>query len=483
MKVKIRIAAVLIIALSTIINAQNFNDALRLSDPGLISSPRAFGMGNAYTSISNDFSASLFNPAGFGLIKKTEFSGSFGYNSFNSTTTFFNNKTDFSNSLTNLNQIGFAFPLPTSQGSFVLGFGYNEFKNFNSAIKFDGYNPSNNSMIQDLTSYNDNIAYNLALSYGLYDNNNNYLKDTTVIAGGLNQSGNILQDGGLKSWSFSGAVEFQKDFFLGVTFGWISGNFNRDRQYYETDVNNNYPASILLDPAYPETADFQSFYFNDVIKWDLSAWDVTFGLLTKLNDNLNFGFTFKLPRSYTIKETYFVDANSQFGTGQSYTLDPPIDNKVEYKISTPYEITAGVSYNHDDFTISYDAKLIDYTQMKFDSGLDEGTISSNNRDIKDLFRTTINMNAGVEYNISSLGLSLRGGFMYRPSPFKGDPSEYDKKFVTGGLGISTSNNIQFNIAYGYGWWKDFGDNYGVNESKTYQDISHSNLMVGIKYYF
>lgn len=478
-----KIIALIVICTFTSVNAQNYNDALRLTEPGFVTSPRALGMGNAYIGISNDFSASQFNPAGFALIKQTEFSGSINYNSFNNDALFFNRNTKYSNSETDLNQAGFALPFPTSQGSFVIGFGFNQIKKFNSAVKFSGFNNGNNSMIQDLTSYNDDIAFELGLSYPLFDNQNNYIKDITLINGKLNQSGNIIQSGGLNSWTFSGAIEFQKDFFVGVNITRIDGDFRRDREYWEDDIYNNYPISLRLDPDYPETADFQSFYFNDIIRWDVGAWDLTLGLLTRLNDNFNLGFTIRLPRTFDINETYYVDANADFGTGKSYYLDSPIENKVEYSITSPMEIAAGGAFNKDNLTVSFDAKMIDYSQMKFKSGLDEGTISDNNRDIKDLFRTVINLNAGVEYIIPKLGLAVRGGFIFRPSPFKDDPSDYDKKFITLGLGIETNKNVIFDIGYAYGWWKDIGDNYDSGISRTHQDITHNNLIMGIKYYF
>ena len=473
----------LFICTAASIYAQNYNDALRLTEPGFVTSPRALGMGNAYIAAGNDFSASLFNPAGFGLVNRTEFSASVNYNSFKNNTAFLGKNTNYSNSVTDINQVGFALPLPTSQGSLVLGFGFNQYKKFDSAVKFSGFNSANNSMIQDLTSYNDDIAYELGLSYPLFDNQNQHIKDTTLIGGQLNQSGNIVQSGGLNSWTFSGAIEFQKNLFVGINLTRIDGDFRRDREYWEDDIYNNYPLSLRLDPDYPETADFQSFYLNDIIRWDVGAWDLTLGLLAKLNDNFNFGFTIRLPRTFDINETYYVDANADFGTGKSYYLDPPIENKVEYSIKSPMEIAVGGAFNKNNITVSFDAKMIDYSQMEFKSGLDEGAISDNNRDIKDLFRTVINMNAGVEYVIPNLGLALRGGFMFRPSPFVDDPSEYDKKFVTLGIGIETNKNVTFNLGYAYGWWKDIGDNYDSGISRTNQEITHNNLLMGIKYYF
>ena len=43
--------------------AQNYNDALLLSEPGLYTGARALSMGNSFTSLSDDISGLLFNPA------------------------------------------------------------------------------------------------------------------------------------------------------------------------------------------------------------------------------------------------------------------------------------------------------------------------------------------------------------------------------------------------------------------------------------
>lgn len=474
---------VVLFFISLNLSAQNYNDALRLSEPEIFTSARSLAMGNAYTAVSNDFSASLFNPAGFALIKNAEFSGGLQHNSFNNRTSFFNNSVDDDRTSARLNQFGFAFPFPTHRGSFVIGFGYNRIKDFNRTTTFNGYNNNNNSMIQDLAYYNDDIAYELGLSYPVYDAGNNYLGDETRINGKLNQSGNIYQEGGLNTWSFSGAMEIEENIFVGATLNILSGDFKRNREYTETDIYDNYGTDLLLDPEEPATADFESFYFNDIIDWDISGWNATLGLLAKVDDNVNVGFTIKLPKSYTIKEIYYVDAYSNFGTGTQFILDPPTEDRIEYDISTPYEITVGGSFKDENYLVSADINFIDYTQMEFTDGLELSTRVENNRNIDDFFRAVYNLHAGAEYIIPNTSIAVRGGFMLLQSPFEDDPSEYDKKIVTAGFGFGGGKGISFNFAYSYGWWKDFGDNYGSGESRTYQDITKSNLMFGIKYNF
>jgi long-subunit fatty acid transport protein len=73
--------------------------------------------------------------------------------------------------------------------------------------------------------------------------------------------------------------------------------------------------------------------------------------------------------------------------------------------------------------------------------------------------------------------------MYYPSAFKGDQSDFDKKYVTAGIGFATDKNLSINIAYAHGWWNDFGDNYGSNLSRTFQEVSVNNLMFTVSFKF
>ncbi|MDP1994171.1 MAG: hypothetical protein Q8K40_02890, partial [Ignavibacteria bacterium] len=113
----LKVLVLMIVMLSTFGKAQNITDALRVSESGLGVGARALGMGNAYNAISDDGSAMYFNPAGLGLMKRLEVSGGLDYLNFTNDATLFNNKTNYSSSATNFNQISFVFPFPTLRGS------------------------------------------------------------------------------------------------------------------------------------------------------------------------------------------------------------------------------------------------------------------------------------------------------------------------------------------------------------------------------
>ncbi len=464
---------------ANVLFAQNYNDVLRLSSPGFFPSARIMGMGGAAIGMGGDYSSVLVNPAGLGLVKKSELTGGLNYSVFDNTSTFFNSQTNFDVSSTSLNQIGFAFPFPTYRGSFVIGFGYNMIKDFNSTVKFNGFNSGNNSMIQELVSANDDLAYNLGLSYPTYDSQGNYLKDATKIKGNLNQHGNVTDEGKIDQWSLSAAIEIAKNVFVGASLNILGGNYKSRRNYYEEDVNNNYPSNLLLDPNDSSTAGFQTFYLNDVVDWSLSGWNAHLGILYKMKF-LNLGLGVKLPSKFTIKEKYFVYGESYFDKN-SFSIDPPYESDVEYDVNTPWEFSGGASFELAMLRFNADAVFIDYTQMEFADGLNSADMSANNNDIKELFRSVLNYSFGGEVKVPLMNVVLRAGYSYRPSPFKDDDPKYDKKYYTFGIGFNPNANISVDFAFVKGSWENFTDNYGSNVSRVYENVKDTKAVVSVTY--
>lgn len=464
----------LVFIFAGVLNAQNSNDALRLSEPGLLSSARALGMGNSLSAVGNDFSSISLNPAGFGLYNNSEIIMSGFINSYNNKTLFYGNSTQDSYDAINLSQFGLVYKVPTSRGSLVLALGYNRTKDFNRLVNFSGYNYERNSMIQDLTSKRSDIAYDAGVSYPITNN-----MDTTVIDGRLSQLGNTYDEGGIDNWSFAVATEIQKNMFIGGTFSIVSGSFDRKRNYTETDINNIYDL-VQTDPADVKTLGFQAFNYFESINWEISGWDLQLGFIYKLKEKTSVGFTIRFPRYINIKETYHLDAAGVF-TNYDYTADGG-NSKYEYQISTPYEFTFGGAYDAGQFLLSADVKYIDYTQMKFTSGLEAGVKEDINWGIKEDFRKVLNVNLGGEYYLADLGINLRAGFIFMRSPYKNDTPEYDKKIVSCGIGLPMEQ-MEINIGASYGWWKDFGYNYESATSPVSQTLKSTTLIVSMKYNF
>jgi hypothetical protein len=484
--IKILIAITL---LTSAIYPQTITDALRLGYSGIGSSARALGMGNSYISLSDDATAGFFNPAGFGLLKKMEFSGGLDYSNLsndailNSNGSQLGQSTNNSTSSTRLDRVSFAFPFPTLRGSLVFGLSYQNTKDLNGALSFNGIN-KNSSFIQFLTLNRNGLPYQLGLSSHIKDSQGKILRDTTILNGNLNQSGNILNSGGINNWTFSGAVELYKNLFVGLNLNFVSGTYESNSDYFEDDVNNVYHG-LLADTSDPNTLNFKTFNLNRLTHWDLSGWDAKFGLLYQFNRFSRFGLTIQFPKSYTIKESFTVNGYGLFQNYKYVLNSADFSDNVKYDIVTPFEIGAGFSFNVVGLILSAQGTLIDYSQLKFDNpdGIDAVTIADLNKSIKNDLTAVINYNVGAEYTIPTIGLRLRAGYFVQPSAYKSDPAKFDKKYLTAGIGFLADETIGLDLAFAHGWYSDLGDNYGYNQSRTTQNIKENHFILTGTYRF
>ena len=477
----------LITLLTTAIYPQTINDALRLGYTGIGSSARALGMGNSYIGLSDDATAGFFNPAGFGLLKKMEFSGGLGYSNFSNDATLNSNSSAIGQSSNNtassttLDRVSFAFPFPTVRGSLVFGLSYQNTKDFNGALSFNGLNP-NSSFIGFLAANNPKLTAQLHLS----SPTSNYASEFTLLNGPLNQSGNILNSGGINNWTLSGAIEIYKNLFVGLNVNIISGSFESNSDYYEDATANTFKG--VVDTTDPASVNFQTFYLNKLLKWDITGWDAKLGILYQLNRMSRFGLTIQFPKTFSIKESFTVNGYSKFAN-QRYDLNQQdfSYNDLQYDIVTPFEIGAGFSFNIIGLILSAQGTLIDYSQLKFDNPdgiiLTSADIADLNKRIKNDLTAAVNYNFGAEYTIPAVGLRVRAGFFVQPSAYKGDPASFDKKYITAGIGFLAEETIGIDLAFAHGWYSDIGDNYGSNLSRTTQNIKENHLILSGTYRF
>ncbi len=463
-----KVALLFLLFSSGIILGQNENDAVRLAVPGIISNARALGMGNSTQTRSGDFSAMVLNPAGLALSQHSKLSGGFYYRFLGNTSTFYGNSGYEKNSSMELSEFSYLYKEPTTRGSLVYGFGYKTDKDFTSALRFNGYNPNNNSMIQDLTNKNDDLPYNLGLSYPLVN------KDTTHINGGLSQSGVLFEEGSIGRYSFGAGIEVAKGAYFGGSVNFLSGNYSNDREYYEDDWDDYYTAPTDVNDE--NTRNFETFHINDAISWDLSAWELRFGFIIDWLDFVRIGGSAKLPTTYYIREKYYIEGFSKFDSDYYIDLNPT-ESEIEYKIKTPLEFSLGTSVDLSLVNINAQATFVDYSQLEFSGDLEASAIKTNNRIINANLKSVLNLNLGAEVKIPLTGISARAGIMYYPSPYKEDTKNFNKVFLNAGVGISVSNALQFDVAYSYGFWDTYSDNYGAGQSRVFQSVASHTILI------
>jgi long-subunit fatty acid transport protein len=198
----------------------------------------------------------------------------------------------------------------------------------------------------------------------------------------------------------------------------------------------------------------------------------------------NLGLAVRTPTYYKISEDFADIGSSWFDNSDHFEIRNP--GSTSYEVQTPFILSAGASVQvTDQLLLAGDAEFTDWTQMEFTGN--SADLMEENRMIRSLCRSTTNLRAGAEVTLFDMGLRLRGGFVYNPSPYKGDPTDFDQKYFTVGVGASIDENVSLNASLAYGIWKTFRDNYyllGLDApSRTSESISTSLINITLAYRF
>jgi long-subunit fatty acid transport protein len=461
--------------------AQFPEDALRLSTPGMGVGTRAFGMGNAYTGIANDFSAIYWNPAGLGQLDKSEFSFGLSYQTVKNTSSFYGIETPFSLSATTVNTAGLVIPVPTKRGSLVVAFGYNRDVNFTNPLSFTGFNPSSSFIQssapdgalypQDLTNV---WAYQLFLA-NLDTLNGRYI---SPIKNRLTQSATVTESGGINDWSGALALEVAHNLFAGVTLTYYAGTYNYNRSYVEEDKDKLYQ-------TFPY--DVSRFTYDDYITDHISGFGAKFGILYRGGDLLRLGFAIKTPTYYHVDETFGARASSYFDNGDIYPVGSPYTEEFvnTYDVYSPWVFSSGVSFNLWWLVISGDVEFTDWTGMEFANAPQE--ILDNNKTIRETMKATLDYRLGAEFDLFGTGLRVRAGLGMQHSPYKEDPApipgdffttDFNRRSASVGLGIPLGSTAMFDLGYRATWWKNYRLNYPPEASSRVDESLRDNQVIG-----
>jgi long-subunit fatty acid transport protein len=439
--------------LGSTLQAQLAEDALRYSQLGLGVGARELGMGDATVGGVNDYSALFWNPAGLALERDYEFSIGLSRSGYSNDASYFGTTTTADKNAINLNNIGIVYPVPTARGSLTFAFGFNRAANYSATASMNGYNPTSS------VTYSDAFPAFL----WLYDTTTN----APIVNHGVQQIVNVLESGGLNHWTVGGAMDIGPNISLGVSLNFSSGSYSYDRTFEENDSKNLYT-------VYPN--DFNQLTYESTYNDDISGFNALFGLMYRKPGVFSLGVSVRTATKYDISETYGDIAQSSFKNGDSFvypsSYPTPTSQSLTYHVTTPYVLSGGISVQPLDWLLlAGDAEYTDWTQMELSS--DNIDFSSENHVIKTEMQATTNLRAGVEISILKYGLKLRGGIIDNPSPYKGDPSSYDKLYYTTGFGLLLDERTTLNAGFAYGTWKQPRINYSYGATPVNVTSSES----------
>jgi long-subunit fatty acid transport protein len=450
--------------------AQFPEDALRFSTPGVGVGARAVGMGGAYTGVAADFSALYWNPAGLAQLTYGETTIGLAYHDDRSTGTLFHTDQNSTTSAFNLNSLGMVVPLEVRRGNAVLAFGFHRQASFAGSLGFEGFNPQS-SIVQSWApnggSVPSDISNNLAYQLYLANIDTSTNRWDSQIMNRVTQLGAITESGGLNNWSFGGAVDIAKNLSLGVTLTFVSGSYRYDRNYQEKDSKNLYQ-------AYP--FDFQSLNVDDFVESDLSGWNAKFGLMYRIPELLRIGFTYQTPTVLAIKEDFGTSAQSVFD--QNFDASYSSKSSNEYSVRKPEVLGGGVSVLVRGLLVSADIEHTDWSKLEFTDA--NSDLIAENASMRKLFRATTNVRFGGEFDLH--GFRIRGGYGLQPSPWKDDPSSFDHKTWSAGLGIPLDEGTMVDAAFAHSWWNTFIVNYDAT-SRVDQAVGNNSFMLTLTHRF
>jgi hypothetical protein len=448
---KFGILVIMLFSVLTGVKAQNTDDALRYSQVFYSGSARFMSMGGAFTALGGDLSSISLNPAGTAIFRSSEFSLT-PQLYYNTTSSVWNgSKSKDATSLFNLNQIGIVSNIisnNTEKGlvNLNIAYSYNKTNNFTENITISGI--SNNSSMADFWAsraegYSKNdmpddayAAYYTGLIDTLSGSNTSY--GTVFSRYGDNPNSTygqqikrvITNTGYSGEHSFSIGANISNKFFLGTTLGISRIKYTGHIEHLESDVNN-------------AIYDFNSFTYVDHLEATGTGYSLKLGTIIKPVEFLRIGLAVQSPTVYRITENYYDDLSVHFDTkvnnvdSYEYSNNPA---SYKYTLTTPLRVNAGLAFQINKLAIiSADYEFVDYNMMRFSNAIDNQSFSTENNDIRQMFKSASNIRLGAELRLSNI--YLRGGYGYYGKAFKSstDNKNLDYNSVSFGVGFRQQN--------------------------------------------
>lgn len=457
MKRKINSSVFIIIAVFTGIYSQSAYDAVYLAGNEQGFGARARSIGGAYTALADDYSALYWNPAGLGYLQKSQFNLELSNQTINNSSIYSGNPNSDKQTYTNLNAIGLALPLPTTRGSLVLAFGYNQVSDFNSNLLISGTGMEPND-----------IGFNISDDNGIsqwYDFNSD-----------VKRLERVDTEGGAKQINVGGAIALSPAFMAGISVGFIGGGevYNqRYEQFDEDDIYNSYPG------------DFESYVVNQYLETKLGGIELKFGGSLEMTKRLRLSGVITLPSVLKVTENHSFDDRLIFDDG---TIDEYQSNgQWNYKIEKPFTFDGGAAYLGRYLNIAFSARYRDWSQIQYAvSGDDFNSNDYNdliyeNTILKQNYEATIDYHLGAELKLPFFNTTIRSGYAVRPEPYLLSDNE-DRYQYTGGIGYQVDRDLTLDITYQHSNWKTTSWSSYTPETSS-EKIAIDNLVVGLTYTF
>jgi hypothetical protein len=447
-----------------------YNDALRFSQTRFGGTARFQGVAGANTALGGDASAAFVNPAGLGMLRKSEMTFSFAANAANTSSTFMGETTNAGNFNLNLNHLGLHFSSDKGAESTVRGstFAITMTRNndFQELVDYRGIN-DRNSLVDYFLDRTDgrvpwselddelrNGIFSLeGLAYATYlinpffgDNTTRNSYESFVPVAPTVQSENIRRSGAQSQWNLAYGLNIKDKFYLGAGIGIATLRYAQDKRYVETVINSTTPLPN------GQRLPLNNLELNEKNRQNGTGINANIGIILRPTDYFRIGASVTTPTVYRITDVY--EANiavlynnypfTEFRNGQPVirvlSNERASTDVIEsrYTMRTPMRINGGAAFiiGKRGF-ITADVELVDYSSARFSNPDPNFSFSGDNATIASIYRNAVNLRFGGEARFGDY--RLRGGYALNQNPMQDANDNRSRSFITFGGGLRKQN--------------------------------------------
>jgi long-subunit fatty acid transport protein len=525
----------IIIALAVLLNsalmiAQTEFDAQKLMQTDINGTARYMGLAGAMGALGGDASAIKDNPAGLGVYRKSEFTGTINWMNQGSSSSWYDKDNNSGgikkNTMNNLSYV-MASPSGSSEGlvSSNWSFGFNRLRNFDREVSITGSEFSSPTSITDYMAYFTNglsnvdllpvntstykynpysnsavpwiseMAYQAYLINPILDSKGNLTTDWTSVLP-MNQyvtpSYKVRDKGFLDEYSLSWAGNFDNKLYFGAAGNLRTFSHNA-YSHYKEEFGNGYGLDLI-----------------DTTTTKGAGVNLNVGLIYRPNDVFRFGFSFHTPTLYAVQRDHYSTLVTKIpsyltNNDTTYLVDSPIGS-YNFNLQDPMKINASVAIVLGKFgLISAEYDYCNYQGMQLlDNNGSTSAYSFENSAMKTNLNDVGTIKLGVELKITD-NFALRAGYANSTASTKNSavkllPSDVKEvnpqnflhnysSFYSGGIGYRNSGffadlayvrkviNESFTPYNSLG----FAPNVAVNEARVLNTYNNIVLTVGFRF--
>lgn len=370
---------------------------------------------------------------------------------------------DFQNSITNA---GFVYVFPVDIGRLVAGGGYTQFAGYNRSLSVSSRNVL--SSITDFFKTPGSIYSEMAFNTFATDFGDEFQDwDESIFRIGFDNFGEypgisqvftINERGYGGEYSLFGATEFRQNLMVGVSLGWVRGNYQYERDFQEIDVLNDFNSNFIdtSGDGEPDT-DIDRVLLDDRIAATFDGFRVRAGVLYRITPFINAGLSYAPSTSFKVDEMLHADLATVMNNRVRF--EETQEREFSYRFRTPSKTSFGLALDrYYGLTISLAADYVDYRKTELDYGDSElfDDQVRDNDEINEVFRNVWNVRAGLSYDANPF-VTLRAGYANLPGRFNTNMG--GTRVVSFGAGFIITSRLILDMAFQLERWEEVSSVY------------------------